>query len=110
MIKLSYLPVFYLVESDLLCFFNKFLTYSWGLTKNMLAFDLCNTICVALLSRILLMDLILACSNCFFFVDLTIFLASSVLKVVFSVRLTDTNSVDASKGEYHMVFIVAVPN
>ena len=44
-----------------------------------------------LLSKILLMDLILACRSCFSGV-LFIFLAFSVLKVVFNLILTATNS------------------
>ena len=46
-------------------------------------FDLHSSLCLALLSRLLLMDLILACSNCSSAV-LIIFLAFSVLKVVFN--------------------------
>ena len=54
-------------------------------------FDLHSSLCLALLSRILLMDLILACRSCFFAV-LIIFLALSVLKVVFNLILTRTTS------------------
>ena len=54
-------------------------------------FDLHSSLCLALLSRILLMDLILACSNCVSAV-LIIFLAFSVFKVVFNLILTGTNS------------------
>ena len=53
-------------------------------------FDLHSSLCLALLSRILLMDLILACSNCFSAV-LIIFLAFFVLKVVFNLIQTGTN-------------------
>ena len=54
-------------------------------------FDLHSSLCLVLSSRILLMDLILACSNCFSTV-LIIFLAFSVLKVVFNLILTGMNS------------------
>ena len=54
-------------------------------------FDLHSFLYLALLSRILLMDLILACSNCFSAV-LILFLAFSVLNVVFNLILTATNS------------------
>ena len=54
-------------------------------------FDLHSSLCLALLSRILLMDLILACRRCFSAV-LIIFQAFSVLKVVFNLVLTGTNS------------------
>ena len=54
-------------------------------------FDLHISLCLALLSRILLMVLILACRSCFSAVPI-IFLALSVLKVVFNLILTATNS------------------
>ena len=54
-------------------------------------FGLHSSLCLALLSRILLMDLILASRNCFSAV-LIIFLSFSVLKVVFNLILTGTNS------------------
>ena len=55
------------------------------------SFDLHSSLCLALLSQILLMDLILACSSCFSAV-LIIFLPFSVLKMVFNLILTGTNS------------------
>ena len=54
------------------------------------SFDLHSSLCLALLSRILLMDLILACRSCLS-ADLIIFLALSVLKVGFNLILTGTN-------------------
>ena len=54
------------------------------------------------------MDLILACSGCFSTV-LIIFLAFSVLKVVFNHTNWHLFFMDASKGEKPMVFVVAVP-
>ena len=55
------------------------------------SFDLHRSLCLAMLSRILLMDLILVCRSCFSAV-LIIFLVLSVLKVVFNLILTGTNS------------------
>ena len=55
------------------------------------SFDLHSSLCLALLSRILLMDLILACRSCLSAVSI-IFLALSVLNAVFNLILTGTNS------------------
>ena len=55
------------------------------------SFDLHSSLGLALLSRILLMDLILTCSNCFSAI-LIIFLAFCVLKVDFNLILTGNNN------------------
>ena len=61
--------------------------------KVRICFDLHSSLCLGMLARILLMDLILPCSSCFSAV-LIIFLAISVLKVVFNLILTGTHSLE----------------
>ena len=60
------------------------------------SFGLLNSVCLVLSSRILLMDLTLARRRSFsaFSTSLKIFLAFSVLKVDFNLRLTGTNSLE----------------